>query len=292
MIPVTKHNYYRPKNTMENFTIEIDPITRPPLEYGKELIQNAIEINDLKDGKLYALYSGGIDSEMLLEVFLSQKIDITPVIIKLSPNYNDYDLKYAYQFCKNKNITPLMLDINIDEFIQTGEIIKLSEKIGPCPYQMMPIINETLKIDGTVLSGNNEPYFGPDESTGKWYLIDKEYLCLWNRLYESKQLIGTPSFLSWSAETMLAFCLDPTINKLATNQLIGKKGTYSSRNEVYSRTFPLEPRPKYTGWERLESLPIFSHENIKYIIEYKNKGNGIFKKEYTELITHLQNKIK
>lgn len=291
MIQITKNNYYRPHGHNETFTIDIDPATREPMGFGYELIENAKEIYDQKQGPLYILYSGGIDSELVIEVFLSQKMDIVPVIVRMLPNYNSNDLEYAFKFCKKRNIKPLILDMNLDEFVKNGEMLQTSEAVGPAPYQMLPILNIALKLDGTVISGNNEPYFGPDDTDNKWYLTDKEYLCVWNRLYEQGRITGTPSFLSWSAETMLAFCLDPTIEKLGNNQLIGKRGTYSSRNEVYSRYFPLEVRPKFTGWEITEKSELFNHPNIQYVIDFKNTYTGIYKKEYNQLVQHLKSKI-
>lgn len=291
MIPVTKNNYYRPHGHNETFTIDIDPATRIPMSFGKELIENAKEIYDQKQGTVYVLYSGGIDSELVMEVFLSQKMDVTPVIVRMLPDYNSNDLEYAFKYCKRKNLSPLIIDINLDNFIKNDEVLKTSELVGPAPYQMLPILHIALKLDGTVISGNNEPYFGPDDSDNKWYLTDKEYLCVWNRLYEQNRLYGTPSFLSWSPETMLAFCLDPTIVKLGNNQLIGKRGTYSSRNEVYSRDFPLEVRPKFTGWEITEKSELFTHPNIQYIINFKNTYTGIFRKEYNQLVNHLRSNL-
>lgn len=291
MIPVTKNNYYRPHGHNESFTIDIDPAKRIPNSFGKELVANAQEIYDLRQGPVYVLYSGGIDSELVMEVFLSLKMKVVPVITRLLPNYNSNDLEYAFKYCKYRNIDPLVIDINLDEFITGTEMLKTSEQVGPAPYQMLPILNVALKLDGTVISGNNEPYFGPDDTDNKWYLTDKEYLCVWNRLYEKGKIYGTPSFLSWTSETMLAFCLDPTIVKLGNNQLIGKRGTYSSRNEVYSRDFPLEVRPKFTGWEITEKSELFNHPNIKYIIDFKNTYTGVYKKEYNQLVQHLRSNL-
>lgn len=147
-----------------------------------------------------------------------------------------------------------------------------------------------MSLDGIVLTGSNEPYFKPDDNN-IWSYIEKEYLCVWTRMYNAGKLTGTPSFHSWTPETLLAFSIDPQITQLCNNLLPGKKGTFSSRGEVYNRMFPMPPRPKYTGWEMLENSELFEHENLKSIIEFQKTGAGIYKLEYHTLLNILTNEI-
>ena len=55
---------------------------------------------------LYLLLSGGLDSEFVLSVFLHMGMDIKPVIMNLNTfdgiNYNYFESKYAYEYCKSK----------------------------------------------------------------------------------------------------------------------------------------------------------------------------------------------
>ena len=289
MIETTKNNYYRPHGNKEQFAVEISGISRDPLSYGEELVLNAKELWDKKDGKLYCMYSGGIDSELLLEVFLSLGMDITPVITRLLPNYNSHDLKYAFEYCKKKSIEPLIVDVDIEKFISSNEILDVSKIVGPTAYQILPIIKTAMSLDGTVLTGSNEPYFRPEQD-GEWHYIEKEYLCVWTRLYNSNKLIGTPSFHSWTPETLLSFSIDPQIDDLCNKRLPGKQGTFSSRSAVYNRMFPLRERQKYTGWEVLEKSEIFNHENMQYIINNQKLGDGIYRLPYHKLLNILWNK--
>ena len=287
MIPQRKNNYYRVSGTGDTFTVDIDSVSRETKSYCEELILNSQEIYDNKEGELYCMYSGGIDSELVMEVFLSQGMKITPVIVKMDLGLNDHDLTWAEQYCNKKNIKPVIYNLDVKKFISSREIVTLAEFTKTSAYQFLSSIKAALSIDGTLLTGQDEPYIGLDQSTKTWYFEERERWCAWARLYESNHLTGTSCFLSWSAETLLSFMLDPQIAKLGNNQLPGKLGTLSSRKHVYGRMFPMPDRPKYTGWEKVEKDPIFQHDSIKEIKDLKNICDGEFKIEYNDLVKLL-----
>lgn len=287
MIPQRKNNFYRPSGKGDNFTVDIDPVTRPVKSYGEELILNSQEIYDNKDGKLYCMYSGGIDSELVMEVFLSQGMDITPVIVKLAPDYNHHDMSWAEQYCLKKNIKPVIIDIDLENFIKTGEIVDLAHRCETSAYQYLSTIKAALSVDGTLLTGQDEPYIGLDPQDNKWYYQEKLKWCAWAKLYEDKVLTGTSCFLSWSAETLLSFMSDPVISDLGNNRLPGKTGTLSSRKYVYGRMFPMPDRTKYTGWEYVEQSELFNHENLQEVINLAETYSGQFDIEYNKLVNLL-----
>jgi hypothetical protein len=292
MIPQRKNNYYRVSGTGDTFTVDIDSVSRNTKTYCEELILNSQEIYDNKEGELYCMYSGGIDSELVMEVFLSQGIKITPVIVKMDLGLNDHDLTWAEQYCNKKNIEPIIYNLDIKKFISSGEILNLAEFTKTSTYQYLSSIKAALSLDGTVLTGQDEPYIGLDQSTNTWYFEEKERWCAWARLYESNHLTGTSCFLSWSSETLLSFMLDPQIVKLGNNQLPGKLGTYSSRKYVYGRMFPMPERTKYTGWELVEKDEIFHHENMRAVLDLEFIHSGEYNIEYNELVRLLSQKLQ
>ena len=287
MIVQRKNNYYKTTGTGDTFNVDIDPVTRLPKTYCEELVLNAQEIYDNKEGELYCMYSGGIDSELVMEVFLSQGMKITPVIVKMNVGLNNHDLTWAEQYCNKKNITPIIYNLDINKFIKSGEILKLAELTKTSAYQYLSSVKAALSLDGSVLTGQDEPYIGLDQDSNTWYYEEKERWCAWARLYETNLLKGTSCFLSWSSETLLSFMLDPIIMKLGNNQLPGKLGTFSSRKHVYGRMFSMPERPKYTGWENVEQTSIFQHDIMRELISLKNVYSGEFKIEYNELVKLL-----
>lgn len=285
MIEQRKNNFYRTSGTGSEFRLDIDPVHREVHSYCDELILNAKEIYDKKSGKLYCMYSGGIDSELVMEVFLSLGMDITPVIVNLTPNYNSHDMKWAYEYCNKKNIKPLVINIDLEKFINSNEILDIANKARTGFYQYLPTIKAALSLDGEILSGQDEPYISPIGDT--WYFVEKESWCSWANLYNENHIQGTSCFLSWSAETLLSFMLDPTIQDLGNNRLPGKKGTYSSRKFVYGRKFPMPERIKYTGWEQVEETDLIKHDHILQVKELLNVYSGSVPIEYNQLVRIL-----
>jgi hypothetical protein len=81
--------------------------------------------------------------------------------------------------------------------------------------------------------------------------------------------------------------LDPTIQELGNNRIIGKKGSMTSRKFVYERKFPMPYREKYTGWEYIEATKLFKHENIQAVQALENVYSGQTLIEYNQLINLL-----
>jgi hypothetical protein len=287
MFEIKKNNYYRCLGTGKDFTVEIDPVTRDTKSYCEELILNAQEMYDQKEGDLYCLYSGGIDSELVMDVFLSQGMKITPVIVKLGPKYNDHDLTWATEYCNKKYLSPLIINIDVENFIKSGEILNIAKLAETPAYAFLATIKAALSLNGTVISGQDEPYISLGDIDNKWYFVEKERWSCWAKLYDKGLLNGTSSFLSWSAETLLSFMKEPTIQLLGNNQLPGKLGTFSSRKEVYGRMFPVPDRPKYTGWEYVDNSELFQHEYMQEVVKLEEIYSGEFKIEFNDLIRQL-----
>ena len=285
MIEQRKNNFYRTSGTASTFQLQIDPITRDVGSYGDELILNAQEIYDKRAGKLYCMYSGGIDSELVMEVFLSQGMDITPVIVNLIPDYNTHDMSWAYEYCNKRNLKPLIINLDLEKFIKSGEILDVAYKARTGFHQYLSTMKVALSLDGEVLLGQDEPYISPLDNT--WYFLEKESWCGWANLYNEKHIQGTSCFLSWSAETLLSFMLDPTIQDLGNNRLPGKKGTFTSRKFVYGRKFPMPERQKYTGWELVENTDLINHENVLQVKDLLNVYSGLASIEYNQLVKSL-----
>lgn len=61
-----------------------------------------------KYSNLHLSLSGGLDSEYVAATLLRNNIEFTPVIF--STRYNQEENWYAYKFCADNNITPMVLD--------------------------------------------------------------------------------------------------------------------------------------------------------------------------------------
>lgn len=121
------------------------------IENSKRLAHKLAEQYD----NLYIAYSGGMDSEFVLKTFLENKLPITPVIA--STSFNQIELAYALDFCKQHNINPKIISFTDNEFIE-----KLHNKthkrnmfalLGGLPLVLADL------IDGKLLTGLFDPFW-------------------------------------------------------------------------------------------------------------------------------------
>lgn len=118
--------------------------------------RSALELYETYD-KLYVSYSGGLDSEFVLNTFHSLGLPITPII--LDTPYNKRELEYAYKYCDNRNIKPVIINLNENETIE-----KFKEKtldrgfyalLGGAPLVVCDVVNE---LGGMLLTGYGDPF--------------------------------------------------------------------------------------------------------------------------------------
>ena len=88
MMALSKNNYIQPQGTGDTFTVSISSLPTKFNNYFIESCKAAEEIYNQRQGNLYIMYSGGLDSEYALSVFISMGMSVTPVIVRMNSNYN------------------------------------------------------------------------------------------------------------------------------------------------------------------------------------------------------------
>jgi len=286
MMPLCKNNYIRHSGTGDTFNVEIDPL---PTKFDNHFIETcraAEEIYSLKQGKFHILYSGGIDSEHTLSVFLHLGLDVTPVIIQLNSGYNQHDIKYAFEFCESKKLKPMVIDIDFDHFVKSGQMLSIARDIKSQVYHLSATAYATGLLDGTVIHGDIEPYIKLNTDDNKWYYCQYEYDYAKINYYKQKGIYGTTHFGCWTPGMTSSFLSDQRIQDLAGNKFPGRLGSESSKHYVYNRhsNFNLVVRQKYTGYEIIEKSEIFKHESFEELKEFGKTCNGCYTKDYFEMM--------
>lgn len=289
MITLTKDNHLTFEGTGSTWTCNIKPFPKTYDNLFVEAQKAAEEIYSLRQGNVYMMYSGGVDSEFALSIFLSLGMNVIPVIIKLNPGYNDHDIAYAYEFCKSKNITPITIDIDFDQFVKSGSMLEYAKKYKSKQYQMSATIHSISKLDGTILGGHCEPYINHIPGTDIWNFHYDEYEYSIANYYFENNIYGTPNFNSWTPGMMVSYLNDPRIIDLANNKIPVKMGSNSSKHIIYNRhgNLNLTVRPKLHGYEIVEKSEIFKHESFNEIIEFGKTCSGVFKKDYFEFMKEM-----
>lgn len=287
-------NYLRGSGHGPTWNVEIDPPSRPVKSYYEETVIAANMIWDQKQGKIHLLYSGGLDSEYVLGVFLNLGMEIQPVIMKLRSDtgeiYNIHELNYAFEYCNQKNLSPTIIDLNFDEFVRSGKFLEISESVECAAYQLPASMWLASQIDGTVITGNDPPHMKLNTTDNLWYLDEEEYNHTLLTYWKKYGVYGTPYFTSYTPEMMLSFLLDPTMEALANHAYPGKLGTNSTKVNVFNRysNLNLVQRVKQHGYEKVETCPIFEHTAIQTVISRKDRWLGTSDHQYHKVVATLK----
>jgi len=271
----------------KTWRVELSSPSRPVGTYYQEAVKAAEMIWAQRQGPLYVCYSGGLDSEFVLSLFLSLGMNITPVIMRTQ--YNDPDTKYAFKYCQDRNIEPKVVDLDFDKFVESGKIVDIALQMKCSAYQIPTNMWLCSQLDGTVLTGNDPPHLSNKNNV--WYMDEDEWNHTQFTYFKENNIHGTPFFLHYTPEMVLSFLLDPTIHRLANNMIPGKLGTNSTKVFVYNNNdgaFELENRQKLHGYEDVESAQIYKHPNIKLINGLKRKWSGVWACPYYDVVKQLQ----
>jgi hypothetical protein len=287
-----KDNYLRTSGSGATFHAEIDPPKNKNTDFHTTSIKVAEQVYQSRQGKLYLMYSGGVDSEYILNLFLSLGIEIIPVIIRLTPFYNDHDVKYAFDFCESKKLKPIVVDLNFDNFVKSGRIVEIAEEFKIGAYQLPSTFSCLDQLDGTVVMGSHgPPHLTLDQKTNTWMVDEIEPLHTVLKYFEKNKINGCPYFLVHTPEQYLSFLQHPIMQELANHKFPGKLGNNSTKGLVYNDVsgFNLITRQKYTGYENVENSEIFNHPNLKIFKEFKDQWWGVYQEPYYNLISRLRN---
>lgn len=290
-IDFTYNNFYRFAGHGPEFAIEIDPCTRLPDSFYDESCRIARYLDEKKTGPLYFMYSGGLDSEFVLSIFIDLNIEVIPVVINLWPSYNQFDVDYALRFCDSKGLKPMIIDIDFDHFVKSGRMLEVVEESMCGYYQIPATIDATRYLDGTVVLGAGDPHCFLDQETNTWWFSEIEADRAWQTWFSKKNINGTSLFLGYTPEMLLSYLTQPIFVDVVNGRVPGKLGTYSSKIQIYNKWFDLEPRKKYTGYEIIETSSIFQTPEMRKILEVSEQWKGRYNCSYQSVVDTLTKNI-
>ncbi|MBO01929.1 MAG: hypothetical protein CMG35_04750 [Candidatus Marinimicrobia bacterium] len=281
---LTHNNYFTTSGHGSRWKVKLKSGDRFPDNYYKESIRAARLLDSSIDAPLVLLFSGGLDSEYMVNVFIKSGVEFKVAIISYG-DYNKHDNKYAFEFCKKRNIEPIVIDVDIEKFITSGRIIEIANEAKCCAYQIPSIMEGILKVDGAVIMANGEPYV--KNFDGDWRWEETERVNSYMNWYKQKNILGTPDFLRYTPQMTAGFLLEPRVMKLVNNELPGKLSTRTSKHIIYSQNFDLAKRSKFTGWEKLEQTDFMNNEVFREFDLLKKKYDGVFEMQYQALLDIL-----
>jgi hypothetical protein len=284
----------------KNCTVVIGDPIRPSYTLKTEICE---VLKEHKNKNLLIPMSGGIDSECVAEAALDAKVPFTAATMRyiVDGQYmNDYDTKYAFDFCRKHNIAHEVLDLNLNDFLDNGHYIKYaidyqcrSPQLA-CHLWLMdqfpnhfPVIAGNLmhvgfSLDGTILSLVPMGYM---------------YYCYWRYLHKTGRS-GIGNIMQYNPEIIFA-TLD------IARVLFKEHGRFpnDSYNEKCAALlhggFDAKPRVKATGFEAIRFYYSDKYNENGTVREFNNRYRKPIESMVTEpnrmeLICHetIQNSLR
>ena len=242
----------------DNWNININSKPREAGSYFEEAIVAAEIIYEESNDDVHIMFGGGNDCEYMVNVFNEAKIPFKVAIISYGKDfkYNAHDTKYALDWCNKYKYDPIIIDLDLEEFVKTGRMLEGAEESKSWEYRMT-----ASKVDGTVVMAN-EPQVCkmPD---GTWAWEEYERINSYGNWFESRGIQGTSDFGSYTGEQVLAFLEEPIIKRLTNNELSVYESSIPVKQLLYNQnSWHQVKRWKYTGWERFERTNLFESLNV------------------------------
>lgn len=285
-----RHWFTERKNILQNWSVEYGRATRPTFNFKNECIENARAIQEQSKQKMTVLFSGGVDSEVTLQSFLLAQIPITASILRFKNDLNIHDISYAIIACEKLGVKYNIIDLDILRFWE-NQLLEYAEPSYCISPQLLSTMWLADQVDEYPVFGGGEcflvkeqdPNYTPGVSPyvhSEWYLWEREKIAAWYRHFIIKDRPACPGFFQFTPEIILAYLLDPEVERLTRSEICGKLTTESSKLSIYQQHFNLVDRPKYSGFEKVQE-----YDSIyRKILINKNPGtNEIFKSSVTSL---------
>jgi hypothetical protein len=269
---------------------------RPVKDWRAECIETAKVIRASTDLDLWVMFSGGIDSEVVLQSFLFADIPVNAAITCFRNNLNRQDVRYAVKFCETHGVPYKLLHIDIEEFFESGDALRMADRthcVHPVLLHTMWAMNQ---VNGYPILGSAECYLvkrsadkdvlepAVGSAADEWVMHEKERIASWYRHLLVERRPGCAGFFQYTPEIMLAFLQDPIMVELCNGRLPDHTDTMKVKAHIYRRHFLLERRVKYTGFENVEHLDAA----LRPVIEQRHGAyNQIVRTPYADLVASL-----
>jgi hypothetical protein len=235
-----------------------------PVDWRAACVDTARLIRAATELDLWVLFSGGLDSEVVLQSFLFAGIPVRAAITRFADDLNRHDIAYAIRFCETHQVPYRLLDIDIERFFASGEALAYALRASCVQPQLLHTMWAMDQVDGYPVLGSGECYLerGPAEPAAAadtragfaWKMLEKERIAGWYRHLMAAGRAGCAGFFQYDPANMLAFLRDPVVAALCEDRMPGIADTGKVKGIVYRRHFLLEPRPKFHGFENVMHL--------------------------------------
>lgn len=231
----------------------------PRRAYGDFVSECVLAAKEISiQGTPLLLFSGGVDSETMVRSFIEAGDQFDVCIVDYH-GLNNHDIEYAKKFCDQNNIKPIIIKINLENFWNEdlGQYASLGQTFSPqlCTYMKAA----SLFSDHLVIIGGGENHL--QLKNDQWCISEKERISSLHRFFINSNTKGWGGFFQSTPELIRAGISDPVMQQIlnSTNHTDSK----DFKGDFYYKTWGVEKRIKYTGFERVQHLDHLHRSSLK-----------------------------
>jgi hypothetical protein len=192
------------------------------------------------------LYSGGLDSELVLLSCIKNSIPVIAITLVIKINgliINTHDLYYAEKFCRENNITHKLIELDACKFFQNGEHLKYLT-----PYYIIePHVATHLWL---IEQCSYFPILGGDwpwvhtHTENKVLSPSRLEFSSYERFMTDEGIHGIGNMVGYSLESSYKLI------QIHLDKHIGGESVSNFKSRMYQTMYPeLKPRLRSYGWE-------------------------------------------
>lgn len=252
-------------------------VDEPIKTFKQALLDNAKStVDHYPNEKFDLLFSGGIDSELMLRAYLEIGHPVRVNIFRYENNFNLYDVSYAVVVCEQLGVPFKIIDFNLQKFFENDAVTVSGEAQSDRPRALVQLAFLNY-LDGLPISGSSDcRWFRPhDDYTVKaeWRVEDFEHDIAMDRYAAFKNRPAIMQWFKWTPQVVVSWFKLDWFKRLVNDEIPGKLGVVSTKLEGYREAYPnLLPRVKKTGFESIDHLVLPAEEYLK-----KQNGGLIYR---------------
>lgn len=279
-----KHTYCRDlKNKVHNYTIDILDVDIPNQD--RPLFDIFADYLSQRQTKtVEVLYSGGMDSELILYSCISKNVPVRAVTMRILVDnvvVNIHDLYYSEKFCRKHNLEQLIIDFDAKNFFDNGQHLSY---LDPYLINQFHVASHFWLLEQCT----GFPVFS-GEYTWPWTHVDpmiispiKYHYSVYDKFLSDRNIHGIGSMLGYGLESNCKFIREHIKLMNSNSKLYGGDNSkiVFLKNALWKQLGYPNPelRLKNYGWESVKG---YCDMNVDFLNTQLKNRYGITKSEIT-----------
>jgi len=246
------NNYVKLIDQEKTWRVEYQPPQRPSKTFFEETCTAIEMIWAQREGRVFVLFGGGLDSEYLMQVLVFLKMNVTPVVVRYTDGRNHETIKRVDAFCDTNNLQRYTFEVDPSSFFQDAATYALASATRCTDYRLLPLYSVASVLDGTVLACMGSPSSVVfNRSLRRFVVREIEQSRSATHAWQGNKIHGTPYALSYTAEQFMAFLNDPITLDFTAQREVSVNNLDHIKSSIYNGQthFNLGLRKKFDPFE-------------------------------------------